>query len=290
MRQETYQLFAQLCETFLPEASSSLDLVKTQPGGKQLVQKLHKDMGLSHDQNYRPIAKIAWSELKDHYSGAWVIIQGDKGVGAIKAERGSYTAVGSAGEEARVFRNDRGGNILDFLKGEIGQLRKFYVGTDQGDAKRKQQDRAKANKAPSAGQVTQDTLVTKFRPLWAKAITAAIADVKGHISNMIKNDAFDKAQKKLDHLNMLNNGLDAIESSTTDVPDFVRAAVRTSVLMAASHYYPEETGAITRGYRGASYNSEREEGPRKLLADISAGDQKKLGAVLGFFKRSLISG
>lgn len=289
MRLESYQLFAELCETFLPEASTSLDLIKSQSGGTQLVQKLHKDMGLSHNQDYRPIAKIAWSELKDHYSGAWVIIQGDKGVGAIKAERGSYTAIASDGNEAETFRNDRGGNILDFIKGKIGQLRKFYVGADTGYAKGKQRSRAELNKTPSVGQVNQDTLVKKFRPLWAKAITAAIADVKGHITNMIKNDAFDKAQRKLDYLNTLNNGLDAIETSD-DVPDFVRNAVRTSILMAASHYYPEETGAITRGYRGSSYNSEREEGPRKLLADISAGDQKKLGAVLGFFKRSLISG
>lgn len=288
MRPESYQLFAQLCETFLPEASTSLDLVKKLPGGKEVIVKLHKEMGLSHQQDYKPIAKIAWSDLKDHYSGAWVIIQGDKGVGAIKAERGSYTAIGSSGEEARTFRNDRGGNILDFLKGEVGQLRKFYVGVDAGDAKRKQRNRAELNKVPAVGQVNRETLIKKFKPLWAKAITAAIADVKGHISNMIKNDAFSKAQRKLEYLTTLQNGLDSIESGQT--PDFINTAVQTSILMAASHYYPDETGNITRGYRGSNYSAEREEGPRKLLADISAGDQQKLGTVLGFFKRSLISG
>jgi hypothetical protein len=59
--------------------------------------------------------------------------------------------------------------------------------------------------------------------------------------------------------------------------------------MAASHYYPEQTGNITRGY-GNNYSSQSEEGPRMLLKDISGGDTAKLGSVLGFFKRALISG
>ena len=59
--------------------------------------------------------------------------------------------------------------------------------------------------------------------------------------------------------------------------------------MAASHHYPEKTGSITRSY-GSGYNAQFAEGPQQLLKDISAGDQQKLGTVLGFFKRTLISG
>jgi hypothetical protein len=60
--------------------------------------------------------------------------------------------------------------------------------------------------------------------------------------------------------------------------------------MAASHHYPEQTGAISRsGYRDG-YNAQRSEGGSQLMKDIAGGDQKKLGTVLTFFKRSLISG
>jgi hypothetical protein len=59
--------------------------------------------------------------------------------------------------------------------------------------------------------------------------------------------------------------------------------------MAASHYYPEQTGNISKDY-GGSYTAQNNEGPRQLLQDISQGDTKKLGTVLGFFKRALISG
>ena len=85
----------------------------------------------------------------------------------------------------------------------------------------------------------------------------------------------------------------AIESLETDsdTPNSVRAAINVAVLMAASHHYPEQTGAISRsGYGGGGYNAERSEGGSQLMKDIAAGDQKKLGTVLSFFKRSLISG
>jgi hypothetical protein len=59
--------------------------------------------------------------------------------------------------------------------------------------------------------------------------------------------------------------------------------------MAASHHYPEQTGSITKGYSN-SYSAQRSEGPQQLLKDIANGDQKKLGTVLGFFKRALITG
>ena len=250
-------------------------------------------MKLGHDIGYSPVAKIAWSELKDSYRGAWVIIQGDKGTGAIKASGGNtgdYHAVASAGGEIRSMNDSRGGNVIDFLKGEIGGLRKFYVGKNTTAVSDKQKKRA-SNKAPSgAAVVNNETLVKKFKPLWAKAITAAIADIKGHVANMIKNDAFEKARKKLNHIETLQNGLEQLEAGTlSDTPDFVGRAVQTAVMMAAAHYYPEQTGDITRSY-GSNFSSARNEGPQQLLKDISEGDTAKLGTILTFFKRALISG
>ena len=290
MRSESCKLFAQLCES-ITEASTAMSLITGHPGGSQVIRKLHKDMGLAHDQEYRQIDKISWSDLKSNYKGSWVIIQGSNGTGAIKASggtTGSYEAVASDGSDAKSMSDSRGGNVVEFLKSEIGKLQKFYTGRETGkvrDLKSKRRDRGQD---ASDARMDTNTLVKKFKPLWGRAISAAIADIKGHVANQIKNDAFNKAKKKLDQVERLQNAADALEAGSQEVSDTVKSAVGTAVMMAASHYYPEKTGDITRGYGG--YSPQSHEGVRQLLSDLSNGDTKKLGTVLGFFKRTLISG
>jgi hypothetical protein len=291
MRIESYQVFAELLEGYVNEASTTMSLIANNPGGKEVVQKLHKDMSLAHDIGYRQVDKISWSELKDSYKGAWVIIQGTKGTGAIRARNSSYEAVASTGGETRSVSDGRGGNIIDFLKGEIGKLNKFYVAPNTTAVADKQKKRRDAQKGAKGVEVTQSTLVAKFKPLWARAITASIADIKGHIANMIKNDAFEKAKRKLNYIETLQNGLEQLEAGNADTPGFLSSAINSAVLMTASHYYPETTGNLDRSRYGSSgVSAQFNEGPAQLLKDIAGGDQKKLGTVLSFFKRSLISG
>jgi len=288
MKQQTHQLFAQLCENVLAEASTTMDLIQGQPGGQQIVKFLHSQQGLSHDQNYVKAPKISWSELKDSYRGAWVILKYPKGVGAIKQSGGSYEAAASTGQEPETFRDSRGGNILDFLKSRLGgNPTAMYVGKEAGKTKELKQKRASLQ-APSKNSITNpEGLVEKFRPLWVKAATAAIADVKGIVSTMVKNDAFDKASHKISLLQHLTRALDDLETGETKTPDAFKEAVNQAILLAASHYYPEQTGNITRSYRG--FNAERSEGQELLLKDIANGDTSKIGTILAFFKRSLIS-
>jgi hypothetical protein len=106
---------------------------------------------------------------------------------------------------------------------------------------------------------------------------------------MIKNDAFAKAMKKLKYVESLQSSLEELESGESDTPEFISRSVQTAIYMAASHYYPEQTGSFSKDY-GGRYSTQFPEGPRQLLKDISGGDTKKLGTVLGFFKRALISG
>lgn len=288
MKIESYKIFAQLLEGYVDEASTSLSLITGSPGGTEVVKKLHKDMKLAHDQNYKSVEKISWSDLKGSYQGAWVIIQGSNGTGAIKSRGDTYDAIASTGGEIQQATDSRGGNILDFLKSNIGKLQKFYVGKNTSAVSDKQRKRADA-KAGTGSEVSVETLTKKFKPLWQRAITAAIADIKGHVANQIKNDAFEKAQRKLEQVKRLQDILDNMEAGSEETPGTVKSAINSAVLMAASHHYPEETGSITRGY-GGGYNAQHSEGPNQLLKDIAAGDQKKLGTVLGFFKRTLISG
>lgn len=292
MRPQSYQLFSQLLEGYLNEASTSLNLILDNPGGKQVVKFLHTDMGLAHDQDYRQVEKISWSELKDTRRGAWVIIKGTTGTGAIRATAaGGYEATASSGGPVDSFADGRGGNLLDFLKSKIGKLNKFYVGNNTSDVNDKRKKRADQQAGTDTSTVSVETLTKKFKPLWVKAITAAIADVKGHIANQIKNDAFDKAAKKLEHVKRLQQSIESLETDS-DTPNSVRAAINVAVLMAASHHYPEQTGTISRSNHtyNQGYNAQRSEGGSQLMKDIAAGDQKKLGTVLTFFKRSLISG
>jgi len=286
---KSYQVFAQLLESYVDEASTSLDLITGQDGGREVILKLHKEMQLAHDQDYRKVDKISWSDLKGSYKGAWAIIKGSTGVGAIKAKDDRYEAVASSGGEVKQFQDSKGGNILDFLKSEIGKLQSFYVGKNTSTVVDKQRKRRDSQAGSDGDAVSVETLTKKFKPLWVRAVTAAIADVKGHIANQIKNDAFEKAKRKLSQVESLQNALEALESGNTDTPSSVKSAVNIAVLMAASHHYPEETGTITKGY-SSSYNAQHSEGPQKLLKDIAAGDQRKLGTVLGFFKRALITG
>jgi hypothetical protein len=289
MNPQSYQIFAELLESFVAEDSTAMKVLAANPGGQEVVKHLHKSMDLAHDLGYTPIDKISWSEIKGRSYGAWVLIKGSKGTGAIKANRDDYSVVASTGGEVLKWRDSKGGNVLDFLKTEIGKLQTFYSARGTRAVSDKQQKRAEYKKGSDGTEVNKDTLVKKFRPLWVRAMNSAIADIKGHVANMIKNDAFGKAMKKLKYVESLQSSLEELESGDADTPEFIRRSVQTAIYMAASHYYPEQTGTINKDY-GGSYTAENSEGPRQLLQDISKGDTKKLGTVLGFFKRALISG
>jgi hypothetical protein len=295
MRTEHYQLFADLFESFIKEDSSAIGMIGNLTGGNAVAQKLHKDMGLAHDQEFKEIPKIAWSDLKDMYKGGWVLIKGAKGAGAIRARSGDYESVAVNPETGEIdtFRDSRGGNNLDFLKGHIGKLIGFYVGRDTGKTGELQRKRRDNKDATGPALVSQETLVKKFKPLWLKSMRAAEADVKGMITTMIKNDAYEKAERKLSILKSLQRASESMESGELDsAPEWLQRSVSNAVLMAASHHYPEETGEIQRSRYGGggALQANNPEGPKKLLQDIAGGDTAKLGTILGFFKRNLITG
>jgi hypothetical protein len=289
MNLQTHQLFAQLCESVMFEASTTMDLIKGLPGGQEVVKYLHSNEKLSHAQSYRQIDKISWNDLKDIYRGSWVIMKYPRGVGAIKQTQGSYKALASTGGEVETFNDSRGGNIMDFLKEKLGgKPSAFYSGIDKGVVKDIQTKRAGQKQGAGGGATSTSSLVIKFKPLWVRAATAAIADIKGMVGIMVKNDSFDKASTKLSQLRDLNNALTSLENEDGSVPNIFNKAVQTAVILTASHYYPDDTQDITRAY-GGEYRPGSEEGVNKLLSDISGGDTKKLGTILSFFKRSLIS-
>ena len=285
------QLFSQLCEHIIDEASSAMTLLGTHPGASAVIKKLHGDQSLSHNQEFGQVQKISWSDLKNRWPRGWVLVTGPKGSGAIQARNGQYEALASTGAEPVGFNDSKGGNVLDFLQGQLGgkwEKYSYWTGTENKYASDKKNSRKQM--APKQKTMDQETLMNKFRPLWAKSMQSAIADGKGMAGVMLKNDAFEKVEKKLKQLQYLQRGLDELEAGNREPTD-IKGAINSAILMSAAYYYPEETGEITRSrYSGVSYSSERPEGAQKLLQDLSNGDTAKLGTVLGFFKRSLISG
>lgn len=292
MRQESMKLFAQLLETYLPEDSSATSIIGSVTGGAEVVRKLHREMGLAHDQEYQEIDKITWKDIKDTRYGAWILIKGSKAAGAIKADsRGSYESLAfdPATGQIEMLTHSRSDEIIPFLKNKIGKLRAFYVGKDSGNKIKKKIDRRNRSEKPAAGVVNNDVLVKRFRPLWIKAMTAAEADIKGMIATMIKNSSYEKARRRMDQAQQLLSAIEKLETgSLEETPNFIKEAVNVAIIMTAVHYYPEKTGEIQKDYK--SYHSQFSEGPQQLLKDISEGDTVKLGTVLTFFKRSLVSG
>lgn len=303
MKLETYKLFAQLCESIVQEATTLTNIIGGDPAANKLISALHRGEELPHDQQYAPKDNISWSDINDTSSGAWVIIKFASGVGAIKAapRKNGYIVVAVPSESLEVSKDEftKGGDALNFFKqAGLGRVQQLYVGIDKGQLASKQSKRSAYQKSKdSMKHADVSTITAKFKPLWTKAVQAAIADVKGMAVTMIQNDAVNKARVKIDKIGELQSILDAIESGEMEQGsgyrggsklEYIKKMVNNAVLLTAAHFYPEETGELSRSYGGLS--GQKYQGPRMIYDDLAKGDQKKLGMVLGFFKRQLISG
>ena len=290
MNIKTHQLFAQLCESFVFEDSSTMDLIKGQPGGADVIAHLHKNYKLSHDQDYVRTAKMSWSSFKAARKGSWAILLYPKGTGAIKQENEKYTVIASTGGEIHTIRDTHGGDVMNWLKAEMdSNPTAMYIGLDQGSVRNKQNTRADNKRGGQRGAITQTSLLNRFKPLWAKAANGAIADIKGMVATMVKNDSYEKAERKLRQLKLLRDSVESLET-TDGTPRMFQTALENAIILAAGHYYPEQTGQIRIRYSGGNgLSSEQQEGQIQILKDIGAGDVAKMGTVLSFFKRELIA-
>ncbi len=292
LTKESCKLFADMCMEMLAEDSTTGDIIASKPGGRELMQNLHKTSGAPHDLKYKQIEKISWSELKDYSRNSWVLLIGSKGTGAIKSDNNRYHAKASADGEISEFRDERGGNILDFLKPKIGKITGIHVALLQSDTSATRRSRAERNKPPESAKTSAESLTTKFKPLFARAIEAAMADVRGFAANMIKNGNYDGAVKKLNLLSKYDGMLENIQSGN-DISDNMSRIVRDALILSTAHFYPEEAGEIqaasSRYGSSGGYSIQNSSVIEKLLNDISSGDTKKLSTVIAFFKQRLIS-
>jgi hypothetical protein len=295
---DDYKYFSQLCESIVTETSTAMAQF-TGPGAQEILKRLHSKEAFGHDVQPEPVVRPKWTDLKDK-PGTWLLIAGNKGFGAVKflpgsfrRGSGSYQIFASNGkpdpDEGNMIYSTISDNVAganSSLKGIIGDAKKFYF-VDSEYSKQLNTKRV-ANKPDPAGITTVSKLVTRFKPLFKKILVASKADINGVISNMAKNDAYHKVEKKLTQVQAIDSSIQDLDDGT--ISDLLIMAVNNSVVLTARYYYPDLTGNVTSGYRyrDLSLSSDKSEGVQKVLADIANGDREKLSAVLAYLKRSLV--
>jgi len=299
---DDYKYFSQLCESIVSEVSTSMAEFNG-PGAQEILKQLHSQEAFGHDIQPEPVVRPKWTDLKDK-PGTWLLIAGNKGFGAVRylgsdnyrgrgyGRTGSYQIFTSNGrpdpDEGNMIYSTFADNVTDangLLKSIIGDARKFYF-VDSEYSKQLRTGRA-INKPDPAG-LTVSKLVIRFKPLFKKILVATKADINGVISNMAKNDAYHKVEKKLTQVQAIDSSIQELDDG--NISDLLIMAVNNSVVLTARYYYPELTGNVTSGYRyrDSSLVVENPEGLKKVLADIANGDREKLSAVLAYLKRSLV--
>ena len=295
-----YERFSQLCEGIVTEASTAMAEFSG-PGAQEILKYLHTDQALGHDVNIKPVVRPKWADLGNN-KGSWFLISGNKGFAAAKYDAGSYRNSGtyqlfaSTGvpdpEEGNMIYSNHAYNATDankFVKDHVGDTKKFYiVGSLYSSELRSKRASNQPNDAKQR-LIDKEILIKRFKPLFKKILIAARADVSGVVNSMIKNDAYDRAEKKIEHLKLLDRTLQNLENEE-DIPELLRDAVGNSLIMTARYYYPKQTGKISTvyGYRSNALAPESSDGVKQVLIDIQSGDRQKLSAVLAYLKRSLI--
>ena len=156
MQQKTLNIFVSLLEGIVQEDSTALSMMRRVPGAEILLKNIHGTRELAHDIEYVPHETISWSTIKgkgwDNKKTKWVLVKGEKGMGAIKAQGGAYYAmVADPSGEIQKKTGERGGDIIDFLKGYIGKPKMYYIGTSPSSHKEKIRARAMQKPIPQEG-------------------------------------------------------------------------------------------------------------------------------------------
>ena len=277
----------------LNEVSSTIDALtkyRDRPTEVALAQYMHKNMKLPHNGVEYTHGKFDVSSIKGNrwssrgVSNNWLIYIGEKGSACVThdASNGSYNVVTASTdpEEPVSIHKGRFTTITDFnrfIKQYIGKINTYLKGTGPEVEKKV---------TPVDNSNFTDVVLKKFKPVLAKSIEKAVADIRGMVINQIKNDAFESAERKIKKLTLLINVLEDIQGHT----EFLSNTVRNSVLLTASYYYPDLTGNITTSSYGRDvrYSSENNKGPLKVMDDILKGDTQKLMHTLSMFRRQLV--
>lgn len=275
----------------LAEASTTMDLVRGDFHAENLVRTLHQDNQLWHLQGYQEIPKgerLEWNDIKER--GDWVLIKGRLGWAALRGRRDRYTVYASTdlGVEETTF--SRSSDAAALLKTEIGTITNIFRGAHAGNDKvsQIQSKRRDLKRMPVAGQVRNaEDLYRRFKPLIGKYLISAEAELRSVVNNLMKAGRY--GERAGNTINRLRS-LQMVHEKFTDgenIMNYVSPALNSASSLAAAHYYPDMEGSLERHYSSGIRHT-NSAAILKLYADISAGDNAKLGGVMAYFKRELM--
>jgi len=296
MNIESARLFVSLLEHIIDEDSTSINQLQGVPGAVPLLKKLHQQHLIPHDQKYEPIKKVPWSDLKDNTH--ILLVAGPKGAGVLQSQAGNYNiyAWNTDSDSMDGTTESSGGRSIDWFQERIGKINRLWLGSDLGTVQKTRQARREVKPRPqeefiNAGEFAR-AMLKRFKPLWLRSLVGAQNDVKGWVNTQIKNHAFDKAKTKIDHLKALEYAVDSVESGQDLAENnLVAQAIRHAVSQTTHMYYPEETGGFeTMRYLGSKPELVNREAVHKLFNDINNGETEKLGTLLSFFRKNLVTG
>jgi hypothetical protein len=290
-----FKLFEAFCRQALIEWSTINHLIKDYPNGKHLMQHMHHAYRFPHDLEFTEVEKIRWREFGSQTSLAICIGKNNSAAAILyDSKKDSYRAIVSVDGEIKDYDSDRGGNVKDFIKSYVGKIKKIWIAREPLTHREKISKRkAAADHISGVEKIRPEQLLKRFSPLLRTSMEQVKADIKGMIANVVKGDAYHKAEKKIGKLKHLERALSNIEDDNmTDyhLTNILDNSIAYAIAMSAKHFYPDDT-ELERTYAGtirAKTYYDRQNGVDKLLADIGAGDHKKVSSVLGFFKKGLL--
>lgn len=317
MAKKGHYLFAKLCESIMNEASTTIDAIKKVPGGTEIGKYMHKNLDIPHDADFRPTTDISLGRGGQYSGGRWYIVAGEKGAGALLYNNSSreYRVVlprpanipldhdygngwtGDRGNEQFIDVTTGSGNgAKALMKKAIGKTVEIYtVGSGAGRALAQKKQQRQGYKQPSATDTLSYTnaeqfLLKKFKPTFLRTLKQAEAEYKGMLNIMLKGGSYKKMEEKIRWLQKLDGNIARLEAGTLtndQMHEIFGAPIKQALMIAAQHYYPEETGGIDRHW--GNYRMADQQGLFNLIDDISNGDTKKLSGVLSYFKNAILA-
>lgn len=315
MSKKGHYLFAVLCENIINEVSTTIDAIKKIPGGVQLGQYLHTNLDIPHDANFQPTTDISLGRSGNYGGGRWYIIAGERGAAGMEYSNSDrayriilprpadmpigYTFTGSWGKDKG---NDQfidvtttsGNGAKALIKKIIGKTIEIYEQPKVTDVSLKRQQRISSRYISAPDVISYANaelfLLKKFKPTFLRTLKQAEAEYKGMLNIMLKNASYSKMQDKIGFLRLLDKNIEKLEIGTLSDQELLEMfgkPIKQALMLAAQHYYPEETGGVERQW--GTYRLTQDLGLQKLIDDIKAGDTKKLSGVLTYFKNSVLA-
>lgn len=306
-----FESFAELCEHVLLEASTTFDILKDpsgewHPGADMIMDHLMRQKTIKHD--------VQWTSISPTQVSAQAKLLKTKGAIVLLGERGTawlvrvysdsiyfmaYIANSETMRKASLSGKYKKTTVIELsivlklITTELGTVQKAFVTQDTGQGAVSGLRNKRAKVAPK--EYSYENILLRFKPLWQKVLTQSMADVKGFYSQLIKHDAYEKAEKKMKQVRRLRDILDELEAGDEKaLQKSLMPFLVTAVHMAGAHHYPE---------LGGKWNSTWSETmsrylPRlkpataatQLLSDLGQSDGSKLGTVLAYLKQELVKG